>query len=117
MGKTQMNTRIDENVKQAGDAAFAAIGWTTSQVVQTVWEIAAIDHTFPALLKELAEKPKKSAALLHKEAMQAEIVRGANLVAEARKALGLPTPKKEKLDYRKMREEMFYERMAERGLL
>ena len=117
MGKTQMNTRIDENVKHAGDAAFEAIGWTTSQVVQTVWEIAAIDSTFPTLLKDLAEKPKKSAKLLRKEAMLEEVKRGANLVAEARKALGLTEPKKEKLDYRKMRDEMYYGRMTERGLL
>ena len=33
MGKTQMNVRLDEDVKTAGDKLFAELGYTPTQVV------------------------------------------------------------------------------------
>ena len=116
MSKTQMNTRIDTLVKERGDKAFASIGWNPSQVVQAVWEVAAVDDTFPSLLKSIAEKPQQSAGLLQKQARMEEVVRGAHIVANAREDLGLPMPKKEKLDYKKMIEDAREMRLTEKGM-
>lgn len=38
---TQMNTRIDDSLKLAGDAAFAEAGYTPSQVVRALWGFAS----------------------------------------------------------------------------
>ena len=118
MVKTQMNTRIDDLVKQQGDEAFAAIGWTPSHVVQVVWEIAAVDSTFPATLKEIAEKPQKSAELLCREMREEEALAGTRIIDRFYEKLGLHKPEgKEDIDYRALRERAFEERLLERGAL
>ena len=116
MSKMQMNTRIDTLVKERGDKAFASIGWSPSRVVQAVWEAAAADDTFPELLRAIADKPQQSALLLQKQARMEEVARGARIVSDARAALGLPAPAKEKLDYKIMIEEAREMRFVEKGV-
>lgn len=40
MPTTQMNVRIDQALKNAGDAAFKAAGYTPTQIVRDVWRFA-----------------------------------------------------------------------------
>ena len=41
MATTQMNVRLEDDLKRRGDAAFAAAGYTPTQVVRRIWERAA----------------------------------------------------------------------------
>lgn len=53
---SQMNIRIDASLKQRGDAAFASMGYTTSEVVRAVWSLAASgSHGMDALRSILAK--------------------------------------------------------------
>lgn len=53
---SQMNIRIDASLKQRGDAAFASMGYTTSEVVRAIWSLAASgSHGMDALKSVLAK--------------------------------------------------------------
>ncbi len=54
MNAVQMNIRIDRELKREGDAAFASIGYTPSQAVRLLWEIAV----------SLRDRPQELAAYL-----------------------------------------------------
>lgn len=54
MDTVQMNTRIDRTLKREGDAALAAAGYTPSQAVRAIWELAV----------KLRKNPEKLRALL-----------------------------------------------------
>ena len=117
MPTTQMNTRIDDDVKAQGDAAFAAAGYTPSQVVQTVWRLAAADATFPQTLFAMAGAVNQTAEQTLKDALSEEALRGANIVNGFYRKFGIPLPtEKEDLDYKSMRDEARAERWKERGL-
>ena len=47
MATVQMNTRIDESVKSAGDAVFERIGYTPSRVVRAMWGYASRHESNP----------------------------------------------------------------------
>ncbi len=49
----QMNVRIDEKTKEAGDVAFARVGLTPSQAVRLLWDYAAQHVNDPEACKQL----------------------------------------------------------------
>lgn len=57
MDTVQMNTRIDRTLKREGDAALAAAGYTPSQAVRAIWELAV----------KLRKNPEKLRALLSEQ--------------------------------------------------
>lgn len=52
---TQMNVRLEDDLKRRGDAAFAAAGYTPTQVVRRIWERAS----------EVGDDPEALAALVN----------------------------------------------------
>ena len=44
---TQLNTRIDSELKRRGDAVFSRAGLTSSEVVRAVWRTAADTQQVP----------------------------------------------------------------------
>lgn len=54
MDAVQMNVRIDRELKREGDAALATVGYTPSQAVRLLWEIAV----------SLRDRPQELAAFL-----------------------------------------------------
>ena len=53
---TQMNIRIGSESKARGDAAFAKLGYTASDVVRAIWELAAAGGEYlDMLLAPLAQ--------------------------------------------------------------
>lgn len=112
----QMNVRIDKNLKDEGDAVFAAIGLSPTQVIRNIWQFAVDHREAPAIVKASLESSVGSFAKLEEELALREIDSAANLVADFRDFLGLPNPDVlEDLDYRGLRELALYERMTERG--
>ena len=55
MSAVQMNTRIDEATKERGDAVFAEIGYSPSQVVRIVWQFAADNARDPVAVRRRLE--------------------------------------------------------------
>lgn len=56
---TQMNTRIDRELKERGDAALARAGFTPSQAVRALWEFAAKHEYEPEAIMQ-ALSPEQS---------------------------------------------------------
>ena len=108
---TQMNVRIDEQVKLLGDEVFAGLGFTPSQVVRRVWEFAAAHREAPDIV--LAALGGTCAG----SDMREELLHASSACERFREQFGLPAPDRlEEIDYRALREEAYYERMAERGI-
>lgn len=52
---TQMNVRIGSSLKREGDAVLAEAGYTPSQAVRAVWELAVRLRNQPGRLREILE--------------------------------------------------------------
>ena len=53
MAATQMNVRIDSDVKVRGDAAFAEVGYSPSEAARLFWGFAARNRNCLGKLREL----------------------------------------------------------------
>ena len=127
MGKaspmTQMNTRIERELKQRGDAVLARAGFSPSEAVRALWEFAAAHEREPqAVARALAVEDPEA-----ERGRQERIQRKRDTLAKARKdmantmsRLGITdkgmrkvfeTPDKE------LYEQALVERYRERGLL
>ena len=51
MASSQLNVRIDSDLKRAGDAVFTSIGLSPSQAVRALWELAANHKDEPERLR------------------------------------------------------------------
>ena len=47
MPMAQMNTRIDAEVKERGDAVLAQAGYSSSQAVRAIWSLSLIHISEP----------------------------------------------------------------------
>lgn len=122
----QMNVRIDEATKEAGDAAFARIGLTPSQAVRMVWEFAAQHVNDPEALRSLLDKLNKNqenGSASSEQTRRVEALHeGWALIDNFRKEHDLictvPEDDDERMAYyEQLREEALQERLEERGLL
>ena len=116
----QMNTRIDDQVKSAGDAAFAEAGYTPSQVVRAVWSFAERNRNDSSAISELLTKlrgEEVDAAEERKRRLKS-LTRSESLVTSLLERNMLELPKAcESKDYRTMRDQALEERYIEKGLL
>ena len=53
LAMAQMNTRIDADLKQRGDAALKRAGYTPSQAVRALWEFAAAHVHEPEVVAQV----------------------------------------------------------------
>ena len=117
MAMTQMNTRMDDALKREGDAVFAQVGLSPSEVVRAVWEYAARHAEVPAIVAQALSESAEVAPSLETEYKVALAEASANIVAAFRERIGAPAPDKlEDIDYKAMREEAWMEKLQERGL-
>ena len=124
----QMNTRIDRTLKREGDAALAAAGFTPSQAVRALWEIAVRMRDRPrdlaVLLKEYPGKcPTESCRQKcnQEEVIQDEKLRsfreGQHMIEEMIASLGISTehdPSEPTLE--ELREQIALERLYGEGV-
>lgn len=122
----QMNVRIDEETKEAGDAAFARIGLTPSQTVRLLWGYAARHANDPEalriLLGKLDDEQAEGGASSEQERRIEAFHEGWALIDNFRKEHNLtcvvPEDDDERMAYYdQLREEALWERLEERGLL
>ncbi len=103
---TQLNTRIDAEVKRRGDAVFARAGLTSSQVVRAVWQSAADTQQVPTCVL-----PREDVAQQHK---LETIARGAGLATKMMAEMGFtPISEGEPFDYKSYRDQMYDEMIEE----
>lgn len=119
--QSQINARIDAQLKTTGDAGLAAAGYTPTQAVRALWALATRFKNEPAKIRvaldpdgdvtsdDLAERKRRL------EAAQ----RGAGLVDSLCKQYGLPGSSSDlaSLSYRELRDVLMEGHFAEKGLI
>lgn len=118
MGMTQMNTRIDEAAKSRGDAVFASMGLTPSDVVRAVWEYACEHGDAPAIVAEALRAPREASPDLERSFKLAVADSASNLVAHYRRNRGAsPLDQLDVIDYKSLKTQAWEEKLSERGLI
>ena len=102
MPMVQLNTRIDQTLKQQGDAVFARHNVSTSDAVRSLWSYAARTQSLPT---ELFPAPSHEA-----DAQVHLVAQGAGMVQRELASMGIATSSQ--LDCKALEEEM-YEDMLE----
>lgn len=130
----QMNTRIGADIKHAGDIAFARAGYTPSQVVRRIWQLAAEHSNEPEVIRSMLEDGRGVAEELGSEVTgekplsmkqrAAAVAKGRTIVEAGMRKLGLSDEAiaefKEKgsgspRDYKELLEEDLWERYMEKN--
>lgn len=64
MGAVQLNTRLDEDIKRAGDAVLAEYGVSSTEAIRSLWQYMAQTGTLPdfIVLEEDVYRPTLESA-------------------------------------------------------
>ena len=117
MGMTQMNTRIDADLKRGGDEVFARMGLTPSEVVRAVWAYAVEHAEAPAVISSALSTSADEASGLETAFRVAVAQHASNLVAGYRESLGVPAPDRlDVIDYDVLREGAWAEKLETEGV-
>ena len=88
--QTQMNTRIDAALKEAGDAVLARLGYSPSAAVRGLWQFV-VDHQDDAAFVREVIAPDAAGALSDEAARKASAIAGLrSLYAQTAQELGIP---------------------------
>ena len=87
--QTQMNTRIDATLKEAGDAVLARLGYSPSAAVRGLWQFV-VDHQGDAASVREVIAPGVATALSDEAARKASAIAGLrSLYAQTANELGI----------------------------
>ena len=87
--QTQMNTRIDASLKEAGDAVLTRLGYSPSAAVRGLWQFVVDHQDDAASVREVIE-PDAVASLSDEAARKASAIAGLrSLYAQAVHELGI----------------------------
>lgn len=93
---SQVNARIDAELKRSGDAALAAAGLTPTQAVRALWDLATHLADAPGKLRELLlpeERTQRDRKLDGRTEHRLQLVRqGASIMDDALRAQGVTPP-------------------------
>jgi RHH-type rel operon transcriptional repressor/antitoxin RelB len=119
MPPVQMNVRIDEQQKTAGDAVFALVGYTPTEVVRAVWGFAARNAGEPSAVKDLLHSmraPVGDEQLEEQRRRRLLLDEGANIYQRFLDEVGIDQlPPADEPDLRAMRRQAYGERAAGKG--
>lgn len=88
--QTQMNTRIDATLKEAGDAVLARLGYSPSAAVRGLWQFV-VDHQDDAASVRKVIEPGVASALSDESARKASAITSLrSLYAQTARELGIP---------------------------
>ena len=88
--QTQMNTRIDIALKEAGDAVLARLGYSPSAAVRGLWQFV-VDHQDDAASVRKVIAPDAATALSDEAARKTSAITGLrSLYAQTAQELGIP---------------------------
>lgn len=87
--QTQMNTRIDASLKEAGDAVLARLGYSPSAAVRGLWQFV-VDHQDDAASVREVISPGAATALSDEAARKASAIASLrSLYAQTAQDLGI----------------------------
>ena len=109
---TQLNTRINQDLKQRGDAAFAEAGLTSSEAIRLLYTFAAEHRHQPELIVQRFSNEPDDEERAKRERGLSAIKRGHRLCDEALAQLGIDNPDPEILamPYDQLKELAFAEK-------
>ena len=121
MPSTQMNLRIDAQIKEQGDAALEQAGYSPTQAVRTIWEYAALHAHDPQAVRSLlqqAEAEGVSERNARRAAVRSALRRCDDLRTQLAAIAGVPG-EQESCDVsdKELRGDALFARWEERGLL
>ena len=88
--QTQMNTRIDASLKEAGDAVLARMGYSPSAAVRGLWQFVVGHQDDVASVREVLE-PDAASSLTDEAARKASAIADLrSLYAQTAQELGIP---------------------------
>lgn len=88
--QTQMNTRIDVGLKEAGDAVLSRLGYTPSAAVRGLWRFVVDHQDDAAAVREVIE-PGAASALSDEAVRKAAAISGLrSLYEQTACELGIP---------------------------
>ena len=88
--QTQMNTRIDASLKEAGDAVLARLGYSPSAAVRGLWQFVVDHQDDAASVREVIE-PDAAGSLSDEAARKASVIASLrSLYAQTARELGIP---------------------------
>lgn len=121
MPPVQMNVRIDEKQKSAGDAVFALVGYTPTDVVRAMWGFAARNAGEPSAVRDLLATMRAPLDSEQEEEQQRRrrlLDEGGNIYQRFLDTLGVDQlPAIEQQDIRELRQHAYADRMLEKGEL
>ena len=103
---TQMNTRIDRELKARGDAVFAQVGRTPSEAVRGLYEFAVAHEHEPQVVAEvLGGSGDEASRTAERERRLEALEEGEGLYGRACETLGVASrPEAQNLPYEELRE-------------
>lgn len=115
---SQVNARMDYQLKSRGDAAFAKAGLTPTQAIRKLWQLAVhYESELHKLLSILSPKTTNNEDEAEEERRQQvleAIDDGANLMRHFYEAAGFPwPPAKDTRSFEELKEEAYMEAYAE----
>ena len=124
MSPVQMNVRIDRNLKEAGDAAFAELGYTPTEIVREVWGFACRNRRNRRAVSGLIQSLRDPREVEAEEAARASqltqadewLDRGPRIIREHFAKLGVDYDAQQHLsleDYDRLLEESYAEKHPE----
>lgn len=115
MALSQMNVRIDDQVRIEGNLALESIGLTPARTVRGLWEFAARNRNNPARMRSALRFLEEQDA--EKEARVRIIQEGWSIADEGLAAMGLSLADANLGDPHELKEQAMRERWEARGLL
>lgn len=109
--QVQMNTRIDENLKEVGDAVLRRLGYTPSAAVRGLWRFAVERQDDPAAVRAVLGGEKDDGIGERVRVLAAQRERYAQCVAE----LGIADAHEDLLPWDVLRDDWYEERLARAG--
>ena len=118
MPTTQLNVRVDRELKRLGDSALARLGVSASDVVRALWEYLAQAQELPPFMNATVPTGV-SEATAEAEAKPAQTPDGAGMALSLARDRGLATPDApdiQGLSYQELRDFAFEELVEEGGV-
>lgn len=118
MAMTQMNVRIDEQLRLEGNAALESIGISPAQMVRAVWSYAARNKNNPLKLEHDLKFLEEDKPLSEEVQRRLELIaEGQRIVADFYKEMGITPTRTDNTPYKELKERAYLEHWKEKGLI
>lgn len=108
---TQMNVRLDSQLKEAGDAVLASLGMTPSQAVRELWQYLTENGHMPIAKRNNDEVLPDD---MRSKASSPHASEGAALISNYYERFSIPRPSPDEVfDYDELYDQMMSERFSD----